>query len=766
VVRGRLNTSGVVGLSGGLSLAQRPDMLAQTRGGWLAAIAALLILGAPASAQDEDQPEVVQLHIRGVQSVDMDELKRSIVTEESRCRGLFLRPICWFSKSPIFYERNYLDRAELERDVVRIRVFYWKRGFRDAQVDTTILQRGSDRAEVTLAISEGPPTLVSRVDVAQTEEVLARRDIARALALHEGAPLNLLRLDTTRVRLEQGLWSRGYADAVVDTAVVLSEDETSAVVTFTLDPRWLTTIEEIHVHENDRISEGTIRRSLTFREGDIFRLSDLLRSQRKLYESNLFRRAVIEPSIEGGFDSAKVVDITVTEAPLREARLSLGFNTVDFVQTEARFTHYNFRGGARRLTAQAAVGNLFASALNDKLIFVDVFTVPTAEKSRYLTPTYNASLELRQPWFGSARNNMAVSAFTHRRSAPGIYVDRSYGSSVTFTRELTDRAPASANYRFEVTSVEAGDVYFCVSYGVCDGGTLDALRGHQRLSPLAITATMDRTDDPLGPTRGMRAHLDVEHAAKFTMSDYRYNRATAEFAIFRGFRSRGVLAGRIRAGWVGALPSTGLAFGGEESREILHPRKRFYAGGAQSVRGYGENQLGPRVLTISRDRLRTAFTVVEGDTIRVCPDEVPIQQCDPQAAGLRDRDFEPRPLGGNQVAEVTAELRFPLWKQLTGAVFVDAGHVLQRTDRTLPRSQAAVTPGFGVRYESAVGPIRVDLGINPAQREQLPVITETFVDGERRLVRLDSTRDHSIARSGFAGVLDRIRLHLSIGEAF
>lgn len=754
------------GLSGGLPLAQRPAMAAMTRGGWLAALAALLILGVPAGAQDEDKPEVVQLHIRGVQSVKMEELKRSIETEESRCRGLLLRPICWFSKSRIFYERNYLNRDELSRDMVRIRVFYWKRGFRDAQVDTTVVRRGNNRAEVTLAVTEGPPTLVSRIEVAQEPEVLSRRDVARSLALREGQPLNLLSLDTTRVRLEQGLWSLGYADAIVDTAVVLNEDETSAAVIFSLNPRYITTIEEIHVHENDRISERTIRRSLTFREGDIFRLSDLLRSQRKLYESNLFRRAVIEPSIEGTTDSAKVVDIVVTEAPLREARLSLGFNTVDFVQTEARFTHYNFGGGARRLTAQAAVGNLFAAALNDKLIFADVFSVPTAEKSRYLTPTYNASVELRQPWFGSARNNMAVSAFTHRRSAPGIYVDRSYGSSMTFTRELTDRAPASANYRFEVTSVEAGDVYFCVNYGVCDLTTLAALRRHQRLSPLALTASMDRTDNPLGPTRGMRAQLDLENAAKYTLSDYRYNRATAEFAMFRGIRSRGVLAGRIRGGWVSALPSTGLAFGGEESREILHPRKRFYAGGAQSVRGYRENQLGPRVLTISRERLRNAFAVVEGDTIRVCPEETPIQQCDPQGLGLRDRDFEARPLGGSQVVEVSAELRFPLWQKLTGAVFVDAGHVLQRTDRTLPRSKAAVTPGFGVRYQSALGPIRVDLGINPAQRESLPVITETIVDGERRLIRLDSARDYSIARSGFSGVLDRLRVHLSIGEAF
>lgn len=738
------------------------------RGGGLTAFAALLLLGAPAVAQDRDNPEVVRLRLNGVKSVDKDELVLSIATEQSRCRGLLFRPICWISKSPYFFERNYLDREELARDLLRIRVFYWKRGFRDAQVDTTVTPRGRDDVEVTFDIVEGPPTIVSSMQVTQTTTVLSDRAIARRVVLREGAPLNLLRLDTTRVQLEQRLWQAGYADAIVDTNVVIGEDERSASVTIRIDPRWITTVDTIHVHDNERVTERTILRSLTFRAGDLFRRSEMLRSQRNLYESNLFRRAVIELSIEeaSGLDSAKIVDVTVQEAPLREARVAAGFNTVDFVQTEGRYTHYNFRGGARRLTASLTVGNLLAEQLSDRFIFENVFTVPTADRGRYLAPTYTASLELRQPWFGSAANNLALSVFTHRRSAPGIYVDRGYGSSATFTRELGPRTRASANYRFEITGVRAGDVYFCVSYGICDRATLDVLRTDQRMSPVAVTASFDRTDNPLGPRRGIRASGDVEHASYATFSDYRYNRATAEVAGFLPVRRRGVLGARIRAGWVGALASTGTATRSEPSNDILHPRKRFYAGGAQSVRGFRENQLGPRVLTISADRLRGAFSVVEGDTIRACPPEIPIQQCDPNAGHFSDGDFEARPLGGNHAYEASIELRFPLAEQLTGAVFVDGGYVAQRIDPTLPRKKSAITPGFGVRYESPIGPIRVDLGINPGRRETLPVITETIVDGERQLIRLDSQREFTHVGSGFAGILDRVRLHLSIGEAF
>jgi len=150
-----------------------------------------------------------------------------------------------------------------------------------------------------------------------------------------------------------------------------------------------------------------------------------------------------------------------------------------------------------------------------------------------------------------------------------------------------------------------------------------------------------------------------------------------------------------------------------------------------------------------------------------CPEATPITECDPNTASLKDRDFEPRPLGGNVVIEGSGELRFPLFADnVIGAAFIDAGYLAQRVNPALPKSRAAVTPGFGVRYLSPVGPIRVDLGINPGLAETLPVVTEAVINGEKRLVLLEESRRYHPVRSGFNGVLDRITLHLSIGEAF
>lgn len=734
----------------------------------VAALALLALAAVPArawaqSGKDDqiDSPEVRRLSLQGVHAVEKSELLRSISTEQSHCRSLLLKPFCLFSKSRYFFQRAYLDRKELKRDVLRIRVFYWKRGYREARVDTTVAQRGPGAVDITFRVQEGEPTRIATLTVVPADGPFTERDRKRMVTLRPGAPLNLLALDSARVRLRDELWNRGYGDGDVVTDVLVSDSGRSADVSVVVDPKWKTTVGSIEITGDSQVSEQTIRNSLTLKVGELYRRGEVVRSQRLLYESGLFRRAAIDTSARPDSvkpDSVKEVEVTVQEAPLRDVRTSVGFNTVDFVQTEARFTHYNWFGGARRLDVQGTIGNLLARELNGALIFKNALINAGSDASRFLAPTWQASADVRQRWFQSPLNTIGLSVFTHRRSAPGIFIDRGYGTSATFTREVRPRAPASANYRFEITRVEAGDVYFCVNYGVCDQATIGALRAQQRLSPFSLSATVNRANDPFSPSRGYLARLELEHASAYTASDFRYNRAFADGAVYHRVGRRMVLAAHVQGGWVSALASTEQSLG----VSALHPRKRFYAGGSRSVRGYGENQLGPRVLTIGADKLR-------GPDGQRCAAPTPIASCDPNAAGLSDSDFLVRPLGGNTLVEGSLEARFAVWRDVVGAAFLDGAVVGTGNIRDFARGAGAITPGVGIRYHSPVGPIRVDVGYLPFSSERLGVITEdTGVGSARLLVELTNpdgsprTRTYSTGR----GLLSRLTLHLSIGEAF
>jgi outer membrane protein assembly factor BamA len=290
---------------------------------------------------------------------------------------------------------------------------------------------------------------------------------------------------------------------------------------------------------------------------------------------------------------------------------------------------------------------------------------------------------------------------------------------------------------------------------------------------LALSFVTDRGDDPIDPRRGYFARADVEHASAFTMSDYRYNRLSGEYRRYQPFGRRAVLAWRVRGGWVKALGSASEALIGVASttNSILHPRKRFYAGGSESVRGYGENQLGPRVLTFDPGKvLDIRVSSDKKDTLPpLCTrDELVTGSCD-EATTLPSSDFEPRPVGGSTLVEGSVEYRFGLWRALDMALFVDAAVVGEGDVSTLTRGTSAITPGFGFRYTTPVGPIRIDLGIKPRLAENLPIVTEVIDDdGVRRIVPLQQKKAYDPLEdsNGWRKVLDRLTLHLSIGQAF
>ncbi|QJR34161.1 BamA/OMP85 family outer membrane protein [Gemmatimonas groenlandica] len=751
-------------------------------------------LGAQQSSNREqggtqrESPEIRELRITGITRVPEGDLRASLASKASSCRSLLLKPFCWITKSRYIYERSYLDRDEFQRDVLRALVFYFRRGYRDAAIDTSVVRVGTNAVRITMSVREGPPTRVASTGIISTIPVPI--DSARLIRPRVNEPLSLLAIDSTVARVRDALWELGFADATIAPVTNVDSAADSASLRFRVDPKRRVSIGEIKIEGAEKIAERDIRRSLRVEPGDVFRRSRITRSQRALYESALFRRATIDtlPHTAGAPDSVKSLVVRVIEAPQREARASVGFTTADFVQAEAQFTHNYWLGGTRKFDATLTVGNLLAQQLTRSPLFVNFTNISRGnELGRFYSPTYQASVDARQRWFQSPRNTIGAGIFSHRRSSPGVFVDRGYGASATFTRELGIRMPASATYRFEISSVEAGDVYFCVNYGVCDGSTIQALRGQQRLSPAAVTVSTDRSDAPLSPTRGVRFRAEAEHASALTASDFRYNRATADIAVYRPLPFRRIVAAlHLRAGWVQPISGTAAAVGlpgaasGAEFAEILHPRKRFYAGGAQSVRGFGENQLGPRVLTIAPDVLR-GRTVTDGDTTFQCAPSTPITSCSVNAASLRDSDFQVRPLGGTTLLEGSVELRVPVWRSVVGAVFLDGAILGEGTLNSITRGTGALTPGFGVRYESPVGPIRVDLGLRPTLRRALPVITQTTDSlGQSVLVALapvtgcgaESTTgcrtfpDPAERLSFLRKLTNRLTLHLSIGQAF
>jgi outer membrane protein assembly factor BamA len=180
-------------------------------------------------------------------------------------------------------------------------------------------------------------------------------------------------------------------------------------------------------------------------------------------------------------------------------------------------------------------------------------------------------------------------------------------------------------------------------------------------------------------------------------------------AWYRRLVSRTVFAARARGGFVQSSTAADA---------LLPPQERLYAGGATSVRGFGQNELGPIVYLLDS----TQFTV------QTLPDKSLNYVANKGARASRTS-----PVGGSVSVVLNAELRIhdPFLPDLIEYVpFIDGGQVWTRqvAGKGLNREALAVTPGVGIRLFTAIGPIQANAGYNPNRNRPGPAFFPTPVN--------------------------------------
>jgi outer membrane protein assembly factor BamA len=112
---------------------------------------------------DRTHPVVDAVDFKGVTKViDKRDMASGLATKASGCKSLLLQPFCLFTKSHLVYDTRTLDHVELARDVVRIKVYYFRRGYRETEVDTLVSRahKHTNRVRVTFRVIEGKPLVV------------------------------------------------------------------------------------------------------------------------------------------------------------------------------------------------------------------------------------------------------------------------------------------------------------------------------------------------------------------------------------------------------------------------------------------------------------------------------------------------------------------------------------------------------------------------------------------------------------------------------
>ncbi|HEV2671213.1 MAG TPA: BamA/TamA family outer membrane protein [Gemmatimonadales bacterium] len=659
------------------------------------------------SAQEQQERVVRELSFVGNKALDDITLESAIATTNSS----------WWATWPFVRwiglgEKRYFNEVEFRRDVVRLILLYRQSGYMSAAVDT-VVRRSGRNVYVEIRIHEGEPVRVTRLDVTGIAGILNIDKLKRDLPLQVGDPFNRFLMQASADTIVQRLRDNGYPYAAVLRNYDSDAGERRAEVALDAQPGPQMRIGEVVIRGVQDVDTGTIRRVMSVRPGARFNQNMLYQTQRDLYGMGVFNSVnvvlidSIAPQETALHDSTLRVLIQVQEGPRHQTRIGFGYATVECFRLQTGWTARNFFGGARSLDLSARFTKLGGGfpAQTDINGTTGIKSVcnPFAGDWTVDTMDYQLNANLRKPAFLSRTNVATLGLTAERSSLYGVYTREAIGGNATITFNTRSAWPLTLGYYYSVGRTSAPDAFFCYVFRVCDEASRHFLRDRRQFGAVSISLTRDRVNNILDPSRGSLTTVTLLNASHFFGSQvpYEFNRGEFEIAKYYPIGRRTVFGWRVHAGVI--LPRN-IDLSGQQVGYVP-PDQRFYGGGPNSVRGYGRNEMGPRVYVVSD----TSDT-----TLASKPGEEKVW-----------RGVFTAPTGGNTLIVMNAELRLPspvLPQRMRLGVFVDVGQVWERGSEVFPISGLRVTPGAGLRFATPLGPVRVDAAYNGYAVERGPLL--------------------------------------------
>jgi outer membrane protein assembly factor BamA len=668
-----------------------------------AALTLVAAMPSAARAQEVECDKKTDIEVRSVRfegnhAFDNDQLSASVLTTGSSFTRRHFRVIG--------AKRCYPD-VGLKPDVDQLKALYQNNGFYRTTVDTIVKAKSSRVVDVVFRIDEGQPLQIDSLTIIGLDSVPDPKGIVNDLQMKVGGRFGLLLLFTDIDSINARLRNAGYPRADILKAYRTHPDQLRAEVDLQVSTGPRTRFGSIDVQRTGvdarpaEIDSAVVLRLLGFGSGNWYSDRALSDARRNLYNIGAYRHVGIslDTTAQHG-DSVADVLIDLREDFMRQIDSEEGWATLDCFRVNAQYTDKNFLDAGHHLELTGRVSKLgygepTSSPATRNLCYRSLLDQDSVASSKL---NYYTGATVREPTLFGTHWVPSYSLYTERRGDWKAYLRTTQvGGQFSATRNVGIGMPFRVGYTLEVGRTLAQPAVLCAQFSRCDPAGQADVQKQLRLAIASASLQRIRIDNPVEPTRGYVLGGELRGSATAIGSDpsLQFLKGTADGSWYHKLHSRVVFAGRLRGGII----SGGAAH--DSAARLPPPQERLYAGGATSVRGFQQNELGPLVYLIDHDH-RDSISHSDTSFALVARPNAPA--------------FRSIPVGGNLLVVANAELRVrdPFFPALLEYVpFLDAGAVQQVGVHNLSPGKLSYTPGLGIRIFSPIGPIQLNAGYNP-----------------------------------------------------
>jgi len=254
------------------------------------------------------------------------------------------------SKVQSLLNNGSFQENELQEDLIKIKQYYWDRGFVDADVVKIDKQFEKDEEKnrnyltLILNIEEGNKFIFSGYEI-EGNKLFSTDELTEKLILKEGSVFNYTRFQTDMQSVADRYYDDGYIMNSVRNNVVKDVDGKSIKVVISIIEKERSHIENILIHGNTKTKDHVILRELSFEEGDVFNKQEIQAGLYNLYNTQYFSNLDIQPT-EGSTEGLMDLSIAVEEGRTADISFGIAFSGAeDFpVSGQVKWQDRNFGG--------------------------------------------------------------------------------------------------------------------------------------------------------------------------------------------------------------------------------------------------------------------------------------------------------------------------------------------------------------------------------------------------------------------------------------